>query len=41
MNTILRCVADGPSLVLPPPVFERMPLRIDGDGLVPTWPDGE
>ncbi len=24
----------------PPPPFQRMPLRIDGRDLVPTWPDG-
>lgn len=26
---------------LAPPVFERMQLRIEGEALVPTWPDGQ
>jgi hypothetical protein len=26
---------------LVPPMFDTMSLRIDGDALVPTWPDGD
>ncbi len=26
---------------LSPPAFERMTLRIDGEALIPTWPDGD
>ena len=29
------------STVLAKPAFTRMELRVDGDALVPTWPDGD
>lgn len=33
-------VVDVDASTLNPPAFETMRLRIDGDGLVPTWPSG-
>ena len=35
---VLAIVLDSARLL--PPVFERMTLRIEGEALVPTWPDG-